>query len=477
MKKVQLLCGLLSLSLAHSASAQVVKTPTPVEYRNMVLASVKKAAAATAAAKTTGTDQRLKAYATYFTAPDPRQIDTAAFFYSGTNKSSFNKAEMDFLPFDYTPEASPVIDMSPLLPRTDQMENEYDSAYSFSFDTDAQALVQRSTIHVTYAAPKQPSVYATTEYPGTGDMMYKTLCSYDANDHLVKAVTLMEDMGVWDTTMVRHFVYNAQGRVSRDSARMYFGGMAIDFLKYEYTYDPSGKLTALRSYMGFTGSWMENARITLGWNGQGRVSTITTEEGGMGGFTVISFDSLGYNTAGNLITYRLTREADQNGLQVNKAYNTLHVNSAGMPDTGYAYRYTSTGWDLEEKSWIVYNSYQNPETKTITRLNLDGSIYEQEKKKYYYELFNTTTAVDDVTNAGQFTVYPNPASESIRIKSDASHAGGRLYIMNTAGQTLRNEPYPGTTPVRIADMPAGQYFIIIKDEQGVLKHRQSFIKM
>jgi|GEM_PF-4875637 len=472
---------LCAVFAAASVNAQVLKSPTVEQYRKMVLAAVKQSVGGATAGKGTATDQRLIAFSTYQIQPTGGLQDTASFVYSGVRKSNYNKSEMDFLMFDYDPTFNPMIDLSPVVPAMDELQNKFDSAKYYVYDSSTQSLTHYFNNYVTYNANGKPAVFTNIEDPGGSNIQSKIISFYDNGGKLVRVAIVSDQNGTWDTTMNRYFVYDAQGRATHDSSTISFNGMPMDFLKYEYTYDASGKVAAFRSWIGFIGSWEESAKIEFNWNSQNRISSVTTKQADNGSYIVVGYDSLGYNTAGDIITYRLTRELDSTGVLMHKSYQTLHLNAAGLPDTGYIYAFVNNAWILETKNTALYNSFENPEWVKSEYYPADGGQTMVSRKNYYYETFNDNpTDVNDLPEKKEISLYPNPASGSVTVAWDATTAAkATVQVYGLNGQLLSQEAglTGGRKTINITALPAGQYMLILRDEKGVLINRQSFIKM
>ena len=70
------------------------------------------------------------------------------------------------------------------------------------------------------------------------------------------------------------------------------------------------------------------------------------------------------------------------------------------------------------------------------------------------------TEVAAVNNTGSFCVYPNPASDLITIRSDASRGKGEYSILDALGRLVANFPCAGSeTRFNCGEFPSGMYFV------------------
>ncbi len=81
--------------------------------------------------------------------------------------------------------------------------------------------------------------------------------------------------------------------------------------------------------------------------------------------------------------------------------------------------------------------------------------------------------ITGITEKGEepfWSIFPNPASESISIKFVSSKSKEQVHIYNGAGQLIRSISASGTTKISIADLPTGLYLIRLQNRiQPALK--------
>jgi len=79
-------------------------------------------------------------------------------------------------------------------------------------------------------------------------------------------------------------------------------------------------------------------------------------------------------------------------------------------------------------------------------------------------------------NPKKFTLYPNPAEESMSIKFDAE-LSGEFLIYNTSGQLIMRNKFNGKRHnINISELPIGVYFLELK-EPSQNKRPYKFVKM
>jgi hypothetical protein len=76
------------------------------------------------------------------------------------------------------------------------------------------------------------------------------------------------------------------------------------------------------------------------------------------------------------------------------------------------------------------------------------------------------------SDARMITVYPNPASEMIYLKTDRELTSARFF--NSLGQQVKTVENP-QAQIRISDLPAGIYILRVTDREG-MDYKARFIK-
>ena len=69
-----------------------------------------------------------------------------------------------------------------------------------------------------------------------------------------------------------------------------------------------------------------------------------------------------------------------------------------------------------------------------------------------------------------WSIYPNPASEIITIELAQNMQGEEIRIYNALGQLTKAVTAASTTPINVADLPSGYYYIRVENHpQAALK--------
>jgi hypothetical protein len=91
----------------------------------------------------------------------------------------------------------------------------------------------------------------------------------------------------------------------------------------------------------------------------------------------------------------------------------------------------------------------------------------------YSGIDGAEAALDDISvqttggfeeNNLQISVYPNPASELLRINSTEK---GQLVLSDFAGRMLYSEYFSGDVAINVSSIPAGLYLLTLTTENGM----------
>lgn len=100
---------------------------------------------------------------------------------------------------------------------------------------------------------------------------------------------------------------------------------------------------------------------------------------------------------------------------------------------------------------------------------LAGSAFNPVVNLYYYSEFNPTAVSE--REALQVKVYPNPASNVVRLAADGVNGNIHVVIRNVSGSMVYSEVHSSQAEISVASMASGMYIyqIIAKDRQATGK--------
>lgn len=102
--------------------------------------------------------------------------------------------------------------------------------------------------------------------------------------------------------------------------------------------------------------------------------------------------------------------------------------------------------------------------------------YGDEVKTVSMIKFGKTTGVDDMDSESQSTIYPNPASGSVSIKSDCKDMQ-RAYFYDSTGRLGKTiDVLPNEQSLDISDLSKGIYLVRLVSEKGVIEVHKLVVK-
>jgi hypothetical protein len=201
-----------------------------------------------------------------------------------------------------------------------------------------------------------------------------------------------------------------------------------------YTNDDNGNKTQVitQQWDGIS-AWNNYTRSTFTYNLSNKVLTEVYDNWSSGSWVPNAKEISSYDGSGYLINY-----LDQNwdGVSWNDSYRSVYSNN---PD-GTRSQTTDQSWDG--------NKWNNSQRVTYT--------------------YDTATGFSELSSdEADFTVYPNPASDFIRIKTDKSINGSDYYFADQSGKTiLKGKINSESNSIDITSLANGIYFLHIGERRG-----------
>jgi hypothetical protein len=149
-----------------------------------------------------------------------------------------------------------------------------------------------------------------------------------------------------------------------------------------------------------------------------------------------------------------------------------HPNAAGVPDSLVVVSrdLVTDPWEAVGTLQYQYNSYNNPDSETITYADSSPSV----SIKYYYEEYDdgdTTESIRPMSANKDFTIFPNPFSDRLRIHYTGEVAAQDVHIQlfNVLGQNIFETTMrirKGSNTMMLPELLPGNYFFILKTDAG-----------
>lgn len=409
------------------------------------------------AQKPTGTQQRVIAQSS-ISAGETTPDDTLRYTYSGTRGSKYNYNEVE--------------------------NSGYNTAFTSDFLTGSYgALVSNSAnlladSIITYydgAAPEISKAFYRTDnkldsffnfYNNGGTYVtVKTKQLFNTNGTMSQFVILNNGMNPpnMDTNERRRFWYNTAGtQLVVDTIYQQETNGLEPYYATKYHYNAQNNLDSIQQFENNGAGYDLYNMTTIKYDASNRVTNVLNIDFSNGTPDIIT-DSIAYTGSLPFFTFYQSIEGDYR-LKVTK---TIGANN--LPDTMKAF-FMETGFP-EEANFIKYhyNSYNNPDS--LMGFTSNGDFLG--RMNFYYETYNdntTPSAINDIKNNKNLSVFPNPFDNNINIDWKGKTASkSKISLVNIVGQNIFSTTKTLVTGNNSIDLPAltnGQYVLLIQDENG-----------
>ena len=177
-----------------------------------------------------------------------------------------------------------------------------------------------------------------------------------------------------------------------------------------------------------------------------------------------------------------TTVADTAIMSIKMTKNGTTVWAGGYPSLGLPLD-TSSQWVLV---YVPITSFYSNSTITPDTLLLrfSSSLQGQGQRvlgsvlhvdQVFFSASAVNTGVNDIANNFEVSVFPNPASEMLNIKSDASLESHQVVITDINGRLVRIRPLTnGVNSIELSDVASGTYIYRIADKNGFFIKQDRF---
>jgi hypothetical protein len=251
--------------------------------------------------------------------------------------------------------------------------------------------------------------------------------------------------------------------------------------KRVYVYSANGNRLQFNSYQYTGGNWDLTYRNINWYDTANRLIISTAEiDFGMGnGLEKSNKDSFAYIGSNTKPCYHKDFNWDDVlGEWVADEIILSQYNAANLLDTYYIIRYT-TQWDTIERDAYTYdaNNLMLRSNGYLYTGNGSFSTTPYDQTIMYYENYFPTAVSNINTAKNTLEIYPNPANESVVIKTDYSDSYC-IQITDLLGKTVYTESniHELQKSIGVTAFAPGSYIIQIKGNTGATIAQRQFIK-
>jgi hypothetical protein len=257
----------------------------------------------------------------------------------------------------------------------------------------------------TYNAHGHILTQLAENWDGTAWVNYaKGTITYDASENMINNLQENWNGTAWENSILTTYTYDGSGNITTELEQDWDGTAWADSYKYAYTYD-ANKNMLTNLIQGWSGSWINNSLATY--------------------------------------TY------DANNNQITETDQAWDIGLATWVNTGkYDYAYNAAGNRTTEINYIWSGgTWQSIGTTTHYYSNVPGCV----------PMGTAEVAKPKVS------VYPNPATEVLRIQSPAAV---QVSLLSMEGKVLLHQAH--ASAISVAALPAGVYMLRITNADGHL---------
>ena len=407
--------------------------------------------------------------------------DSARIIYSGGKGSSFDYNQM-FYYYNYPYNITPLFNYNGNFTKPQVL---YDTFYHYTMNPYTNVYGFYAKTYSSYDGNtnlvKAYDIFADSSIDQ--NMSYSNL--FNASNNITTAYWFNFNLGISDSAYIQHFMYSGSNLIA-DSTYQHNGSGWVLATKSYYTYDGSGNLIQIDCYANIGGTMAEQTKYVNTYDGSKRLLTVNTSMNDGTGLVPYVKDTFAYTGTTTFHTsWKEWWYDDINHYWAPQLYMTKHLNAViSLPDTVVV-----SGWDTLANNWvsqtkdvITYDTLKNPVKRW--QYQFKGTKFRDTASyitTYYYGPY-IGTGVEKIDSAPtRIIAFPNPATTLINLslQNIPGDKQLQLQLVNMSGQVVKHLIFSSSTTmvqVPISELSPGIYWMMVRDETGVLLHRQAIGK-
>lgn len=136
------------------------------------------------------------------------------------------------------------------------------------------------------------------------------------------------------------------------------------------------------------------------------------------------------------------------------------------------------GYELRKQNqnyygWILVNFSTVNNVKTIT---IKSFAYNSTPGEPILAGQTSSLGVDDISRQDNFSIYPNPAKNTIYLKDDKKSGISSFRIFNSAGQLVKQDEENTNSNIDVSALSKGVYYLQVTDKETLKPKNIKFIK-
>ncbi len=321
---------------------------------------------------------------------------------------------------------------------------------------------------------------------------------YDVNGHLINSRAQSWNGVSWDNSFQMNYTIDPiTGTTSQMVWQNWSASTWVDFIKISYTYNSSKQVltettemlvlipsTSKKTYTYVSG--LLTNTLTQNWNGASwddkTQSAFTNNSDGNPTLEVEqSWDGIQWNNS-----RQTTSTYNPSSKKIVTEVIDDWTISVWVPSSKDTYQYDGSGYLINTLSqiWDAGITNWKDDLQSNFENNSDGTLHIMTNQEWNVSVWVNTnkltlsydplTGSADLRNEEYLTIYPNPASDIITIKTNKSILGSTYIITNQTGNlVLKGKLNDETTVVNITSLVNGVYFLRVGEKS---QHAYKVIK-
>ena len=262
----------------------------------------------------------------------------------------------------------------------------------------------------------------------------RTTYTYNTSKKVVTAVTEIW-LGVWMNGTKQINTYDGSGYLTNTLSQTwdFISSTFKNSNQINFTNNPNGTVNVETSQTWSGSAWENSDRTTYTYNGSGKVLTALTERWSSGSWKSYSLETNTYDGSGYILT------------ELSQLWDTGPAAWKNDSRSNYTNNPNGTASQIVMQTWDGISAWNNTQRLTFT--------------------YSSPTGVNETVKEAGFTIYPNPASDKITIKTINTFPGNSYSITDQAGKLiLKGKLTDEITSVDISNLNNGIYFVNIGDK-------------
>ena len=250
--------------------------------------------------------------------------------------------------------------------------------------------------------------------------------------------------------------YDGSGYLTNTLSQDWNGLSWDDKTKSAFTNDGNGNATEVITQLWNGVQWNNSTRTTSTYDGNGNETQLINQQwDGVSAWTNITRSTSTYNGSNEVLTTISDKWKSGNWEPDSKETNSY--DGSGFLTNNLSQTWNGASWDDKNQT----NNIKNPDGTVLqaTDQSWDGVKWNNTERFSY--TYDSATGYSELSSdKTDFTIYPNPASDFIRIKTNKSISGTDYYFADQSGKTvLKGKMNSESNSIDINSLANGVYFL------------------